>query len=98
MDVVRDGVLGGGSGGAIYRRWSRGESNYNMEQTAGGAITHTRWLQVKRVYKLCNNDVAPKMGQENYDPAYKYDFIYKCLIHNINEQSPSALPGQLWTD
>jgi hypothetical protein len=51
-----------------------------------GAITHTRWLQVKRVYKLCNNDLAPKRGAEkNYDPTYKYDYIYKCLIHKINE-------------
>jgi hypothetical protein len=48
MAVVQDSVLGG-SGGAIYHRWSRGKSNYDME--TAGAITHTRWLQVKRVYK-----------------------------------------------
>jgi hypothetical protein len=34
MAVVQDGVLGG-SDGAIYRRCSRGKSNYDME-TAGG--------------------------------------------------------------
>jgi hypothetical protein len=44
MAVVQDGVLGG-SCGAIYCRWSRGESNYSME--TAGAITHTRWLQAK---------------------------------------------------
>jgi hypothetical protein len=82
MAVVRDGVLGG-SDGAIYRRWSRGKSNYDME--IAGAITHTRWLQDKRVYKICDNDLAPKKGEPDYDPAYKYDYIYKCLVHNINE-------------
>jgi hypothetical protein len=72
----RDGVLGG-SHGAIYRRWS-------METAS--AITHSRWLQIKRVYyKICDNDLAPKKGDADYDPAYKYDYIYKCLIHNINE-------------
>jgi hypothetical protein len=82
MAVVRDGVLGG-SDGAIYCRWSRGKLNCNME--TAGAITHTRWLQVKWVYKLCNNDVAHKKGHTDYDPAYKYDYINKSLIHNINE-------------
>jgi hypothetical protein len=83
MAVVLSGVLGS-SGGAIYRRWSRGKSNYDME--TAGAITHTRWLQVKRVYKLCDNDdAAHKKGHAEYDPAYKYDYIYTCLIHNINE-------------
>jgi hypothetical protein len=27
---------------------------------------------------------APKKGQECYDPAYKYDFSYKVLCHNVN--------------
>jgi hypothetical protein len=80
--VMRDGVLGG-SDGAIYRRWSRRKSNYDME--TAGAITHLRWLQIKQVYKICDNDLAPKQGDADYDPAYKYDYIYTCLIHNINE-------------
>jgi hypothetical protein len=42
------------------------------------AITHTRWLQVKRAYKLCDNDLAPKKGDADYD-------LYKCLINNINK-------------
>jgi hypothetical protein len=46
MAVVQDGVLGG-SNGTIYCKWRRGKSNYEME--IAGAITHTRWLHVKRV-------------------------------------------------
>ena len=81
MAVVRDGVLGG-MDGAIYRRWAKGESNYDTETAS--SITHTRWLQVKRTYKLCDNDLAAKKGDADYDPAYKFDYIYKCLVHNIN--------------
>jgi hypothetical protein len=34
---------------------------------------------------MCNNNLAPKKGDADYDPAYKFDYIFKCLIHNINE-------------
>jgi hypothetical protein len=34
---------------------------------------------------LCDNDQAPKRGEADYDPSFKFDYIYKCLIHNINE-------------
>jgi hypothetical protein len=27
---------------------------------------------------------ASKKGGDNYDPAYKYDLIYKVLVHNVN--------------
>jgi hypothetical protein len=84
MAVVRDGVLGG-MDGAIYCRWSKGKLNYDLEIAA--SITHTRWLEVKRCYKLCDNDQAPKQGEADYDPSFKFDYIDKCLIHNINEFS-----------
>ena len=82
MVVIRDGVLGG-MDGAIYRRWKKDDSAY--DPVIAGTITNSRWLQLKRVYKLCDNDVTPKKGDRGYDPAYKYDYIYKCLIRNINE-------------
>jgi hypothetical protein len=34
---------------------------------------------------VCNNDLAPKQGEADYDPSFKFSYIYKCLIHNINE-------------
>jgi hypothetical protein len=67
MAVVQDGVLGG-SDSAIHRRWNRGKSNYDME--TAGTITHLRWLQIKRFYKICDNDLAPKKGDADYDPEY----------------------------
>jgi hypothetical protein len=47
------------------------------------AFAKSRWLEVKRVYKLCNNLTAPKKGMAGYDPTYKYNFIYKVLVHNV---------------
>jgi hypothetical protein len=87
MAVVRDGVLGP-MGGAIYRRWDKQDSAYDPQICA--AISHSRWLQIKRTYKLCDNDLSPKRGKPGYDPAYKYDYIYKCLIRNVNEMTQSA--------
>ena len=47
-------------------------------------MTLTRWLQIKRVYKLNCNATSKKRNQNGYDPAYKYDMIYKTIIHNVN--------------
>jgi hypothetical protein len=63
--VMRDGV-GGGSNGALYRRWMEcADHNDEIDQS----MRHGRWLQIKRVMKLCNNDGVPKRGQEGYDLA-----------------------------
>jgi len=78
--IVRDGVRGGSSG-AIYRRWQMGA---DYDDNIAMSITFRRWLQIKRIKKLCNNDTAPKRGQPNYDPTYKYDYIFKVLVHNVN--------------
>ena len=34
--------------------------------------------------KLCNNKDAPNCGDTNYDPDYKFGFIYKSIFHNLN--------------
>jgi hypothetical protein len=78
--VIRDGVKGG-SNGAIYRRWMDGADYDALVQ---GSITHTRWLQIKRVMKLNNNQSSPKRGEEGYDPAFKFDMLYDVLISNLN--------------
>jgi hypothetical protein len=85
--VVRDGVHGG-TDGAIYRRWREGETTFDKD--VAKSISHTRWLQLKRTYKLCDNEAAPKKGEEGYNPGYKFDYIYKCIINNINELSYSS--------
>ena len=86
MCIVCDGVKGC-SGGAIYCRWMPG-SDYddNIYQSQ----THRRWLQIKRVKKLCFNNLAAKKGEDGYDPAYKFDYIYCCRVHNVNSITAEA--------
>ncbi|KAG7374512.1 hypothetical protein IV203_013607 [Nitzschia inconspicua] len=63
--LIRDGLLGGATDGAIYL--------------------------LKRVWKLNDNEQAKKRGEEGYDPTYKYDYIFKAMIHNVRVISERAL-------
>jgi len=94
MELVRfDGVLFhdgslGGSNGAIYRRWDPRNDNYS--EKIRNAMTITRYGELKRNLKLCNNDACPKRGEPEYDPSYKYDLVYKCIVNNTNAISRKA--------
>ena len=85
--VVRDGALGG-SNGALYQRWMTGESMH--DPLIQDSITYDRFLQIKRTYKLCNNYAVPTRGMNGYDPAYKYDLIFKAMVHNCNVMTKQA--------
>ena len=84
--LVKDGVRGG-SNGALYRRWQTGS---DMEMSILRSMTFRRFLQIKRVIKLCNNSTAKKRGEEGYDPAYKFDYIWATIVHNINAITKEA--------
>ena len=71
----------GGSSGAVYCRWQIGA---DYDDNIAMAISFRRWLQIKFIKKLCNNDSVPKKGDPNFDPAYKYDHLIKCKINNVN--------------
>ena len=81
--VIMDGVLGG-SNGAFLRRFEQREGNTAYSDLIADAFTKTRWLELKRVHKLCNNLTAKPRGHDEYNPAYKYDFIYDVITHNVN--------------
>ena len=78
--LVQDGVRGGGDG-AMYRRWNSKSPSYDGKME--NSLTLHRWFQLKRMFKLCNNDTAKKRGEDGYDPAYKYDFIYRTIVDNV---------------
>jgi hypothetical protein len=78
---IKDGVTVG-TDGALYWCWKVKDSAYDPD--ISGSMTHTHYLRLKHVYKLCNNDKAPKKGEQDFDPAYKHDYIYKCLIWNLD--------------
>jgi hypothetical protein len=83
--VKFDGIVhwhslrGGGPG--IHLCWDPTDSDY--DDCVYKAMSHTRFLQLKRLYKLNNNFLAPKRNQPGYDPAYKYNMIYKTSIYSI---------------
>ena len=78
--VIRDGVRGGGDG-ALYRRWQYDSASF--DSVIDDSMSMSRWNQIKRIFKLNNNDTARKRGEEGYDPAYKYDMIYDTLVSNV---------------
>ena len=78
--VVRYGVCGG-SQGDIYQIRQLG--SYYCDHI-NSCMTYKRWLHIKRVEKLCNNNTMTPKVHGDYDPAYNYDYIYKTIIHNIN--------------
>jgi hypothetical protein len=89
--VIRDGVLGS-TAGAIHRRWKKDGICYNYG--IANTMTLTRFGELKRNLKLCHNGSVPKRGMPNYDPAYKYDLIYKTMVHNCNAITKKADENQ----
>ena len=75
--IVRCGVQGGTSS-VIYHRWKMG-SDYDDEIAQG--MNYRHWIQIKRVKKLCNKNIETNKGQEGYNPSYKFDYIWHCLIY-----------------
>ena len=41
------------------------------------------WLQVKRVKKLRNKYTVKKRVEERYHTCYKFDRIWKFIVHNV---------------
>ena len=89
--LVMDGVRGG-SKGAIFRQFDNYAGSKSHDKEITRAFTKTRWLELKRCVKLCNNLTSPKKGQEGYNPAYKYDMIFATIIHNVNALTLYANP------
>ena len=46
--------------GSIYRRWKKNDKAY--DEDIENEMTHSRWLQIKRTLKLCDNDSSPRRG------------------------------------
>ena len=74
--------------GDLYRKWDSSDDSYDCE--IAGAMNQSRWLEIKRCYKLCDNDLLPKRRDPGYDPAYKYDYAWKSLLNNVNTLSHSS--------
>ena len=73
--IARDGCKPGE--GTIYCCWD--ERSTCHEKTIANSLKQQRWFQLKRIFKLCNNNMATKRGEEGYNPCYKYDLIYDVI-------------------
>ena len=91
--LVMDGVRGG-SRGAILRRFDNYNGSKSYDPDISKAMTKSRWLEIKRTIKLCNNLTAKKRGEDGYNPAYKHDMTFKTIVHNVNAISLYANPDQ----
>ena len=78
---IRHGALDG-KPGTTFSRWNEHDPRY--DSAIADVMTIERWKSIKRFFKLNNNLISKQSGIEGYDPCAKYDFIYKCLIHNMN--------------
>ena len=78
---IRHGALDG-KPGTTFSRWNEHDPRY--DSAIADVMTIERWKSIKRFFKLNNNLISKPRGIEGYDPCAKYDFIYKCLIHNMN--------------
>jgi hypothetical protein len=84
---IRHGAMEGGPGSLKYR-WAQKDARCDSDIM--DCITEQRWLAIKRYFKLnCNYEEA-KRGTEEYDPCAKFDYIFHCLIHNMNYCTANA--------
>jgi hypothetical protein len=84
--VHHHGVPGGGAG--IHLCWDPSTSDF--DELVYKTMSYTRFLQTKRIYKLCNNYASPRQKGAGYNPTYKFDKIYNMQIFNINWLSEKA--------
>ena len=70
-----------GKHSTLFHRWWAGDPRYN--QIIANNITKAQWKTIKWYFKLSMGIEEPKKGSPAYDPCAKYDYIYCCLIHNM---------------
>ena len=66
------------------------ENDARLDSDIVNCMTEARWLAIKRYFKLNNNFEEGKRGTPSYNPCTKFDYIFRCLIHNMNYCTASA--------
>jgi hypothetical protein len=79
--LILDGAAGG-SNGALYRKWNPYDIAY--EPRIKNAMTLTRYLQLKRTFKLDPHYNGLKKDDPLYNPGYKFQDAWQTLVHNTN--------------
>ena len=73
----------------LLARWKTDDAHF--DPLMYDAMSYSCWRSIKQFFKLNNNLTdTKKKGDDGYDPCCKYNFIYKVLVHNMNNVSISA--------
>ena len=72
----------------LHTRWKRKDPRY--DSVIADNIKMTRCRDINTNFKLNNNLVSKKKGEEGYDPCNKYDMIFEVLINNMNYVTEKA--------
>ena len=74
----------------IKKRWDKSSAFFQADIAKSG-MSWYRWCEVKRNMKLCDNAIEEaKRSSDNFNPSYKFDLIYECLIHNLKQFTKRA--------
>jgi hypothetical protein len=85
---IRNGALDGKQS-TLKHRWNRLDPRFDST-IANSDISNERWRQIKRYFKLSVGLLEKQKGTAGYDPCVKYDYIWRCLVHNMNYVTAQA--------
>lgn len=85
---IRNGALDGRPS-TLKHRWKE-TNGARYDPVLAKSMTYQRWRQIKRYFKLSMGLMEKRRGSIGYDPCAKYDYIWKCLIHNMNYVTKKA--------
>lgn len=88
--LTKDGARGG-SRRAILHPFNRSwDDDSALDMETCNSVTKTRWLELGRVHKLCNNSQNPKRGEPGHDPAHKFSFICDAFSASVSAITKTA--------
>ena len=84
---VLNGALDGKQSTLQYQ-WDK--TDPRNDSVTDDSIAHQQWREIKWYFKLSVGILENPKGSPGYDPCQKYDYIWRCLIHNMNYVTAKA--------
>lgn len=85
---IHNGALHG-KPSTIQHRWDE-KTGALYDQLIADSMSRERFKDIKRYFKLCMVYDECKKGTPGYDPCAKYDPVWRCVIHNMNNVTAKA--------
>jgi hypothetical protein len=71
-----------GKPATLFHFWKENDPRYNP--VIVNNIQKKQWWLIKQYFKLSMGIEEKRRGLYGYNPCVRYDYIYCCLVHNIN--------------